>query len=216
MIRSGSVEVFNCHFVGNKCEFGACGFFSGNEPAVMTNSVLWGNASESIIPPEEQAIHGNDLTINHSCVEGWTGNLGGVGNHGEDPLFVDEAKGDVRLAAGSPCIDRGDNQVVTRPLDLDGNPRIVDGTVDMGPYESVCSQLSRLKASCTDAGQVKAKLKTALPEGGRAAITNSSDKPRTCTVKARGVCKTKWRNQSGESRLCPTACDAPCRRVQCP
>jgi len=41
----------------------------------------------------------------------------------------------------SPCIDAGDNNAVTVPNDLDGNPRIVDGDyngsiiVDMGAYE---------------------------------------------------------------------------------
>jgi hypothetical protein len=52
-------------------------------------------------------------------------------------MFVDAAGGNFRLRAGSPCIDRGDNAVVAAgAVDLDGNPRIVNGWVDMGAYES--------------------------------------------------------------------------------
>ena len=52
-----------------------------------------------------------------------------------NPGFVDFANGDYRLAAGSPCIDAGDNSCVTTATDLDGNARIANGTVDIGCYE---------------------------------------------------------------------------------
>ena len=57
--------------------------------------------------------------------------------HVGDPSFVDSANGDYRLAAGSPCIDAGDNSYVTTTTDLDGNARIVNGTVDIGCYEHI-------------------------------------------------------------------------------
>ena len=54
------------------------------------------------------------------------------------PMFIDLTPGseDYRLQAGSPCIDAGMNLgwMATVP-DLDGNTRIINGTVDMGPYE---------------------------------------------------------------------------------
>lgn len=42
-----------------------------------------------------------------------------------------------RLAAGTPCIDAGDNTVlpVGYDYDLDSNPRIVGGVVDIGAFE---------------------------------------------------------------------------------
>jgi len=51
---------------------------------------------------------------------------------------VDAPVGNYRLREDSPCIDMGSNVYAptnTTPYDLDGNPRINDGTVDMGAYE---------------------------------------------------------------------------------
>ena len=45
------------------------------------------------------------------------------------------AGGDYHLQPTSPCINSGDNIFVTVSTDLDGNPRIQGGTVDMGAYE---------------------------------------------------------------------------------
>ena len=59
----------------------------------------------------------------------------GVGNITNAPLFVDYASGDLRLQPDSPCIDTGNVAYAPGPVDLDGNPRIVNGTVDMGAYE---------------------------------------------------------------------------------
>ena len=54
------------------------------------------------------------------------------------PLFADLTPGleDYRLQSASPCIDVGMNfGWMNTVLDLDGNNRIVNGIVDMGPYE---------------------------------------------------------------------------------
>ena len=102
------------------------------------------------------------IVVDYSCVQGWTGSLGGTGNTGDAPLFVDAESGDYRLRAGSPCIDAGHNWLVPQdsedldddgdvtelmPFDLDGNPRFsadevgfdpgcgVPAVVDMGAYE---------------------------------------------------------------------------------
>ncbi len=64
----------------------------------------------------------------------------GIGNITNAPLFVDYAGGNLRLQSNSPCISAGNNSYLTDPgftnsLDLDDNPRVVSGTVDIGAYE---------------------------------------------------------------------------------
>ena len=59
----------------------------------------------------------------------------GVGNFTNAPLFVDVAARDFHLQTNSPCINAGANTYVDTDTDLDGNPRIAGGTVDVGAYE---------------------------------------------------------------------------------
>ena len=59
----------------------------------------------------------------------------GAGNFSSPPLFVDLANLDLRLQSNSPCINAGRNSLVYWSTDLDGNPRISGGTVDVGAYE---------------------------------------------------------------------------------
>jgi len=51
-----------------------------------------------------------------------------------NPLF--QGNGDFYLTSSSPCINTGDNDAPDLPdTDIEGNPRIVGETVDMGAYE---------------------------------------------------------------------------------
>ena len=60
---------------------------------------------------------------------------GNVSDFTNAPLFVNMSAGDFHLQSNSPCINAGKNFFITTTNDLDSNPRITGGTVDIGAYE---------------------------------------------------------------------------------
>jgi len=83
--------LLNCTFYGNHSEarqHGAGGIYNGYESfPKLTNCILWGNSNEDT-HDESAQISGELPTVNYCCVQGWTGDLGGLGNLNADPCFV--------------------------------------------------------------------------------------------------------------------------------
>lgn len=213
---SGDAQIVNCTFARNTTDNYGGGYYYGSDVGLPTlaNCVFWENRAKfgSI---EDQQLGFRVPSIEYSCVEGWTGRFGGVGNHGQNPLFVDADNDDYRLRSGSPCIDTAENGVVTEPLDLDGNPRILNDVVDMGAYESVCDEVTELTAECTSE-KLKAKIRTTLPEGAAVMISNSRDKTKPASINAKGKGKARWKSASAPATLCPAGCAEHCREAECP
>ena len=149
-----SPTLTNCSFSANSATSEGGGIYNGFycDPT-LTNSILWHNTDAGGADESAQIhnYHSNPV-INNTCIEGWTGVLGGTGNHGNDPLFADADGADdisgtpddnLRLMEGSPCIDKGDNAAIPVEVetDLAGHRRIIDGDcndtdiVDIGAYE---------------------------------------------------------------------------------
>ncbi len=145
---SSSLTLTNCTFSGNRGLRGGGGIsFSGS--LTLTNCILYQNTAYN---GAQLFSTSPDFTrISHSLIqesggsgESWDSSLGSDEGYNidADPLFVrnpnpvDGDCGDLHLQAGSPAIDVGDTfSVVDLDTDLDGNPRIVNGFVDMGAYE---------------------------------------------------------------------------------
>jgi hypothetical protein len=133
----GTSTVTNCAFSGNDAGHNGGGVYSdSNTVAFIDNSVFWGNTDTG--DGTEAAQISGLAWVNYSCVEGWTGSLGGTGNIGDDPNLVrdpydggdgwgqgnNDDYGDLRLTEGSACIDAAGNNSVppdTADLDNDGN-----------------------------------------------------------------------------------------------
>ncbi len=76
-----------------------------------------------------------DVTMRYTCAPDAPA---GDGNITSAPMFVDKNNENYRLAVGSPCINTGNNSLAPTNcsrVDLDGNLRIWNITVDMGAYE---------------------------------------------------------------------------------
>ncbi|MEE9212233.1 MAG: right-handed parallel beta-helix repeat-containing protein [Phycisphaeraceae bacterium] len=122
----------NCTLANNSAGQFVGGVYSGSSQGLtLSNCVLWGNVDGEKWDIQSSQLFGGSPIINYSCVEGWTGGLGGAGNIGQDPLLVDvdgpdavlgTADDDLRLRPASACIDAGDSMAVPADvLDLDGN-----------------------------------------------------------------------------------------------
>jgi len=114
--------LIGCTVVGNT----AGGAGGGAYFCALRNCIVFYNAAAS-------GQNHSDSTLHYSCTTPLP--PGGVGNITNEPIFVDGLNGNLRLQPNSPCINAGNNAYVSGNTDLDGNPRIVCGKVDMGAYE---------------------------------------------------------------------------------
>ena len=144
----------NCLLVGNLAFADSSGFAYGGgaEACILHNCTLVGNSIETVdargfdgagaasCTLENCIAYGNQgtnydraSTLNYCCTIPQPAS--GVGNITNPPVFLDVNSGNLRLQSNSPCINAGNNSYVTNTTDLDGNPRITGGTVDIGAYE---------------------------------------------------------------------------------
>jgi hypothetical protein len=109
----------NCTLTGNS----AGNNFGGADSSTLTNCIVYYNTNGDYF----------NSSLNYCCTAQLPDT--GIGNITNAPLFVDLVNGDFHLQSNSPCINSGNNSYVTLTNDLDGNPRIRGGTVDIGAYE---------------------------------------------------------------------------------
>ena len=108
-----NATIRNCTVVGNRVT-ASNGYGGGCYGGTGYNSVIYGNT----------AVNGVN-TYSYTSYNIYT----------SDSVLVYPDAGDVRLRASSPRIDAGNNSYVRTELDIAGNARIQNGTVDVGAYE---------------------------------------------------------------------------------
>jgi len=140
------VSFINCTFARNKGVVGGAFAAEDNDKVILRNSILAFSLSGKAV----DGLDNPGIDIAHCNVYGnaggdWVGLIQGQqginGNIGADPKFVNAQAGDCHLTYPSPCRDAGDETLPELPdHDLDLNPRVVHGFVDMGADE-FCSHL---------------------------------------------------------------------------
>ena len=137
-------KIINCTFWKNTASNRAGGLFNYSpfsEEGITTvaNCILWDNEAPLLSEIDSDALA--SITVTHSDIEG---GFPGTDNIDLAPDFVDPTSDDFHLQANSPCIDTGDNSIISTldiDFDFDGESRILDGDntgdaiVDMGADE---------------------------------------------------------------------------------
>ena len=158
----GKCVLTNCDIVMNRATGSSGGVFIENKYSKYTNCILWGNEANG----NPSQLTGT-ATFEYCAVQGGvTGesniNLPAV-NDGEEPgvfvRFVSPAEGtgaefseaDWNIEPRSICLNAGKPGTAGYSFDIEGNPRIQHGVVDLGAYER--------NASLT-------KIEESLPSGG--------------------------------------------------
>jgi len=111
-------SVVNCTVVYNS----ATSSGGGTAYGTIENSIIYYNTA-----PDGNCARSSSLS--YCCATPLYGS--GAGNLASDP----QLDANFRLQVGSPCVDVGQNSYVNSVVDLDGNPRIVNGVVDLGAFE---------------------------------------------------------------------------------
>ena len=150
----GAFEIMTSTFASNiATEFGGGGIRAfGTDPAAIRNCILWGNIASdgaqllldsgfnnpAIVSVDFCDVQGGAAGVSVDLAPDTPSQLTfEPGNIDADPLFIDPGAGNYHLAAYSPAVDAGDPGFVAgkAETDIDGDPRVVGGRVDMGADE---------------------------------------------------------------------------------
>ncbi len=147
----GSPVVVNNTFYGNKVQneptvggptHGGA-LYASNSDITFANNIVDNNSVTGGIPQGGGIwISGGSVILSTNCF--WSnhpsdryGASAEPGDLQDDPLFYDVGVDDFSLQYNSPCVGAGNSTLLPAgdATDLDGAPRIVDSTVDMGALE---------------------------------------------------------------------------------
>ncbi len=160
----GDVKLLNTTIAGNDAQnFPGVYFGNANGRFELQNSIIAANASETSAAIENYDLHvtgtfAATASLVGSATEalqahnGVNGVLVGSPEAFVDAGFVDEASNNYALSATSPAVNKGSNRLIGQAgyyasilltgsnvrviaTDLNGDARLVGGTVDMGAYE---------------------------------------------------------------------------------
>jgi len=120
--------ILNCTFTANSAQ-SAGGLYNVASSPTLINCLLWGNN-----PSQFVQLADGTATVKYCCIQNWPDTLPSQGNIALNPFLAPDG---YHLGIDSPCIDAGDPNFTPEPseTDLDGEPRILRGRVDIGADE---------------------------------------------------------------------------------
>ncbi|HEY3761045.1 MAG TPA: choice-of-anchor Q domain-containing protein [Verrucomicrobiae bacterium] len=119
--------LYNCTIVGNNDN--GPNSIGGANSSTLVNCIIYNNTN-GVYADCYQCV------LTNCCTTVGPGNTSLPNNSiSNAPIFLNPSAGDYHLQIGSSGIDAGTNSYVMG-TDLDGNPRIANGVVDMGCYEN--------------------------------------------------------------------------------
>lgn len=146
----GNPTIQNCTFSNNTADSGG-GLYTEGGTATFTNCILWADTantgSELMLTSLATVIVSySDVKGGESAAEVESGStlVWDPNNIESDPNFVyashpDPNQRDYHLLPESPCINAGDPAgSYTDQTDIDENPRVIDGRIDIGTDEFTC------------------------------------------------------------------------------
>ena len=100
--------------------------------ATGNSSALWCTYNSPAAFTNNNVFSANGVAYGGTCPD----QTGTSGNISADPVFVDLLSSDFHIESGSPAVDAGGNSAPNEPAtDFDGDPRTVNGTIDIGADE---------------------------------------------------------------------------------
>lgn len=151
LASSGSESLINCSLSGNSCRSLGGAFFKSSGTSTLYNCIIWNNQAMGLTTSPRASIFPLNINSYHCLIQNYSSTtLNGMGFNNSDgtipsnnPLFLNPVNptispttsGDLRLRNGSPAFDLGNNTANTTSLDLAGNTRIQNTTIDLGAYE---------------------------------------------------------------------------------
>lgn len=123
----------NTTIAGNSAMRGMALYNNSARAVTLRNCIIWNNGD---IGAGAAPVDGTDTAITSISYSTIEGGHSGNENLDLDPLFRDTAAGDYRLEPDSPCMNSGNNSAPDlAEHDFSGRDRILEGQVDMGPFE---------------------------------------------------------------------------------